>query len=672
MDLINTADSVVVQLQDATLAIRDVSTLSSFAISPSLTGVHSIGPEPTSLYVSGNYAYVVDASSDDLKVIDISNPSSPFLTGSMGVGSIPSAVHVSSRYAYVVDQDSEELKIIDISNSSSPVLMGSLGIGLLPSALCISGHYAYVINGFTDDLKIIDVSDPASPVLAGSLPIGSIPRAITLEGIHAYIVDGGSQDLKVIDVSDPYAPSLVGSVAIGSIPNAIQVSGRYVYVVDSGSDDLKVIDVSNPSTPVIAGSLGIGSNPTSSFIFGRYVYVVDSGSDDLKVIDVSVPSSPVLVDSLGIGPSPESVSVSGQHAYIVDSGSDDLKVIKLSGEEHTSVVVHSMEVGQLQVRNDIRALGQLQITGGINVGVGGVFSDGDIGISSRLSLSSSNNNSIAIESVGDKGIAIHSAGSDGIFVDNSTDWSVNIQGDKNLTGTPSGHISQIYNRSTGTNADVLALKVGNTANPGSANNFMTFFKGDNNAIGSIEGNGSGGVTFKSGSGDFAEYMPVRSKDEQLKPGDIVGIIDGKITLNTGNADYLMVITDRAIVLGNEPENKEDYAVVGFIGQVPVRVLGVVNAGDWVVASGFHNGTGTAVPQNQITLADKILGPALESSTDHGVKMIHTAIGLDQSSSRDFIIQRLSESLEMQEKVIKDLQRQYRSLLLEWLEYKDQH
>ena len=45
--------------------------------------------------VSGAHAYVVDSSSDDLKVIDVSDPSAPVLVGSIAVGGSPSAVFVS-------------------------------------------------------------------------------------------------------------------------------------------------------------------------------------------------------------------------------------------------------------------------------------------------------------------------------------------------------------------------------------------------------------------------------------------------------------------------------------------------------------------------------------------------------------------------------------------------
>ncbi len=78
--------------------------------------------------------------------------------------------------------------------------------------------------------------------------------------------------------------------------------------------------------------------------------------------------------------------VSGRYAYVADAGAQNLKVIDVSGAEVTSLVAHSLEAGNLQVRNDMIAQGQLQVTGGINVGTGGIFSDGNVGIAGTLDI----------------------------------------------------------------------------------------------------------------------------------------------------------------------------------------------------------------------------------------------------------------------------------------------
>jgi len=357
--------------------VGNIANLANTAFSPSTVGTLALGTNPLSVYVSGRYAYVLDQGSTDLlKIIDVSNPASPSTGGTLALGALPRSVYVSGRYAYVVDQGSNDLKVIDVSNPASPSTVGTLALADDPFSVYVSGRYAYVVDFNSDDLKIIDVSNPASPATVGTLALGTTPQSVYVSGRYAYVVDQGSDDLKIIDVSNPASPSTVGTLAIGSSPKSVYVSGRYAYVVDQGSDDLKIIDVSNPASPATVGTLALGTDPFSVYVSGRYAYVVDRDSDDLKVIDVSNPASPATVGTLAIGASPQSVYVSGRYAYVVDLGSQDLKIIDISGIETTSLIAHSLEAGNLQVRNDIIAQGQLQITGGVNIGSGGLYSQG--------------------------------------------------------------------------------------------------------------------------------------------------------------------------------------------------------------------------------------------------------------------------------------------------------
>jgi hypothetical protein len=80
------------------------------------------------------------------------------------------------------------------------------------------------------------------------------------------------------------------------------------------------------------------------------------------------------------------VYVSGRYAYVLDTWDTSLRVIDVSGAEVTSLIAHSLEVGNLQVRNDVIAQGQLQVSGGVNVGTGGIFSDGNVGVSGTVAI----------------------------------------------------------------------------------------------------------------------------------------------------------------------------------------------------------------------------------------------------------------------------------------------
>jgi hypothetical protein len=217
----------------------------------------------------------------------------------------------------------------------------------------------------------------------------------------------------------------------------------------------------------------------------------------------------------------------------------------------------------------------------------------------------------------------------------------------NATATPANHVAQILNTSTGSSPDVLALQVGYTGNPDDGINFVTFFRGDDVAVGSVEGNGSGGVTFKSGSGDYAEFLLRLDPLEEISPGDVVGVYNGQVTKATRGAAQVLVVSSAPLVLGNDPgeEHAEGYEKVAFLGQVAVRVRGPVAAGDWLVPSGREDGTAVAVAPGEISAEQfaQVLGQAWESSAAAGVKPVQAAVGLwraDPTVSR--MVQQISD------------------------------
>jgi len=233
--------------------------------------------------------------------------------------------------------------------------------------------------------------------------------------------------------------------------------------------------------------------------------------------------------------------------------------------------------------------------------------------------------------------------------------ALHVERNLNASATPTNHVALIKNTSTGTSPDVLALQVGYTGTATSAINFITFYKGDGTGIGSIEGNGSGGVTYKSGSADFAEYLLKVNSNEQIEENEVVGVYNGKITKNTKGADRVMVITDRPIVLGNDPgeDNIKDYEKVAFLGQVPVIVVGKVSEGDYILASGNEDGTAIAKKKENISVEDisDIIGVAWEKKDNSEKGHVLTSIGIDNYK---IPVQKLIEENQEQQEIINSL------------------
>jgi len=210
----------------------------------------------------------------------------------------------------------------------------------------------------------------------------------------------------------------------------------------------------------------------------------------------------------------------------------------------------------------------------------------------------------------------------------------------------------------------------NKMDPTAANNFIIFTQLDSNngtvVAGRVESNGSGGVTYGSGGADYAEYLMRKSTETPMSYGDIVGVAnDGTVSRQTEGANRMMVVTNRPVVLGNMPDDGDEqkYEKVGFMGQLPVKVWGSVEAGDYVLPSGHEDGTGIARSPEEMEIEDynHIVGVAWEGSDEANVKYIHTAIGLNQNDLVG-VAARQEKEIEQLKADQENLKNQYETLL----------
>ncbi|MGA7304878.1 MAG: hypothetical protein WBW88_08385 [Rhodothermales bacterium] len=266
-----------------------------------------------------------------------------------------------------------------------------------------------------------------------------------------------------------------------------------------------------------------------------------------------------------------------------------------------------------------------------------------------------------VSSPGDDGIDIQNPADNGIVVTNSGDFAFLFQDnpDVNTGSSRTSYVGLIQNTGTSTSEDVLALQTGSSGNVGVAANFIGFFNNEAVLVGQIEGNGSGGVAYNTSGADYAEYLPHLTRGESFAGGDVVGVFGGKVSRRTQGAQQVMVITDRPAVLGNARKGTEDVTdleAVSFVGQVLVRAKGPVDKGDYLVASGFEDGTAVAVEPEHITLDDlsRLVGRAWETNKNLDTKRVNAVVGLDHSEVLSEIIKRQSLELARQEKAIEEL------------------
>jgi hypothetical protein len=141
-----------------------------------------------------------------------------------------------------------------------------------------------------------------------------------------------------------------------------------------------------------------------------------------------------------------------------------------------------------------------------------------------------------------------------------------------------------------------------------------------------------GVSYSSGSGDYAEWLPRVNPEEAILAGDIVGVFGGKVTKSTKGAQQLLAVSTSPVVLGNMPQPGEEHLSekIAFMGQIPVKVRGIVREGDYIIPSGMNDGVGLAVAPNMMTAEEyaKVIGRAWASSDDNGEKLVNVVVGLN--------------------------------------------
>jgi len=163
-----------------------------------------------------------------------------------------------------------------------------------------------------------------------------------------------------------------------------------------------------------------------------------------------------------------------------------------------------------------------------------------------------------------------------------------------------------------------------------------------------------GVTYQSGSGDYAEWLPKLNPTEKFLPGDLVGVKNGYITKSTSGVDKIMVISTNPIVLGNMPlKNKEkNYEKIAFMGQVPVKVLGKVEPGDYILPNIFGGGFGKAVHPDKMKIADykKIVGVAWSAAYGDKINIVNVAVGLNTNDLNKVILEQEEKINSLQEQI----------------------
>lgn len=169
-----------------------------------------------------------------------------------------------------------------------------------------------------------------------------------------------------------------------------------------------------------------------------------------------------------------------------------------------------------------------------------------------------------------------------------------------------------------------------------------------------------GVQYNSGFGDYAEWLERKNANELISAGDIVAVVGGKITKDLSHAEQIMAVSTNPIVLGNKPpENREHLGnKLAFMGQIPVKIMGPVQTGDFIVGKGDIPGYGVAVNPQDMTIDDYnyAVGRAWESFSGDGPKLVNTVVGIHNGDFSN-ILKRYEFKLQQTDKRLNKIEAQ---------------
>ena len=224
----------------------------------------------------------------------------------------------------------------------------------------VSGNYAYVVSLWDDGLSIIDISDPTSPTEVGYIQD-------TEEGGTAQVLDGAQK---------------------------VCVSGNYAYVTSDLDMGLSIIDISDPTNPFEDGYIqdteesGIAQVLDSAdglYVSNNYAYVTSYDDAGLSIINVSSSTNPVEIgyvqDTLRGGVAQalgyaQGIYVSGKYAYVTSGYDNALSIIDLNGAEISTLHAGNIQSNDIAVIENVNIGNNLYVGNALNIGPGGLLSQG--------------------------------------------------------------------------------------------------------------------------------------------------------------------------------------------------------------------------------------------------------------------------------------------------------
>jgi len=244
-------------------------------------------------------------SSDQVYILDVTNPSSIAQLGSTTYNTNGTALDVDGAYFYTGQHHSAVGPSFCTGNAidpTSPAIHWTYGQFGQVTDIESEGRYVYYTiykEASDNSFKVFDAEDPTS--MSFPSPTGWVNGnglGLTVEGRLAYVaasIDG----LFIFNISNPYNTVLVGQVDTPGNATDVLVDGSFAYVTD-GDAGIQVVDILDPTQPEIIGTYDTAGITRRMAKQGNTLFVSD-GPAGFTILDVADPFNPVLVISVVAG-----------------------------------------------------------------------------------------------------------------------------------------------------------------------------------------------------------------------------------------------------------------------------------------------------------------------------------------------------------------------------------
>ncbi len=187
----------------------------------------------------------------EFHIVDVTSPYSPSLVGDLEIGEDVNGIFVKDDKAYLATSDSDELIVVDITDPLNPSIYSTFGV----EGDSEDGKTAYIVGDKLylgrlvggkhtnhHEFHILDVADPLNPSNLGSVDLQASLNDISVRSNLAFMATSlANNEFQIWDITDPAAPVLFSAFNFPQVATGIDYEDNLVYVSVRSNDALRII-----------------------------------------------------------------------------------------------------------------------------------------------------------------------------------------------------------------------------------------------------------------------------------------------------------------------------------------------------------------------------------------------------------------------------------------------